>query len=158
VIAIYRKFLYLKAISPGPVTPSKTVDTVWHLHLEFAEDYEALCRATGRELRHDKSLNPSVLDKAYLDGKALYEAEFDAPADPDLWPSPTNDANESVNRILFLIVFLLLFVCFCVALALGSRNSWMAFGIAVCFGFGILAWADRRWPHQRGPEERARCG
>jgi hypothetical protein len=40
----YRRFLYLAATTHGELTPSQTVDRVWHLHLEHEHHYwHVLC-------------------------------------------------------------------------------------------------------------------
>jgi hypothetical protein len=146
VIEIYRKFLYLKAISPRPVTPSHAIDTAWHLHLEFVEDYLALCRATGRDLRHDRNLTHDVSDRAYLSSLALYESEFDIPPDDDLWPSPAATADTHAKAAVGIAVIIVVGVPFLAAVSTGSGLLWLVFGFAICIGFGINNWAERRWP------------
>lgn len=37
-IAEYLKFCFL-AVAAGPATPSETIDKVWHLHLQYTENY-----------------------------------------------------------------------------------------------------------------------
>lgn len=145
VIEIYRKFLYLKAISPDPVTPSHAIDSAWQLHLEFVEDYLALCRATGRDLRHDRSLTRAVLDKAYLDGLALYEAEFDTPPDDDLWPSQAAISDQRAFDAVGIVVLIATSVPFLAAASTGNVLLWLVCGVAFCVGIGTLIWAERRW-------------
>lgn len=94
VMREYRRFLYLVAKAPGPVTPSDAVDQAWHLHLSFSRHYwDRLCGAIlGRPLHHDPS-HGGAEDKArheeqYRATLALYEATFgDAPS-AAIWPHP----------------------------------------------------------------------
>ena len=55
VLAEYRRFLYLAATSPHPVTPSIAVDQAWHLHLIYTRSYwEVLCgEILGKPLHHE---------------------------------------------------------------------------------------------------------
>jgi hypothetical protein len=87
ITEMYRKFLYLKALSAKPVTPSEAIDMAWHLHLQFSADYRALCDAVGRDIPHLTRLGKTELEQAYETGRALFEAEFDRAPDRDLWPS-----------------------------------------------------------------------
>lgn len=53
----YRKFLYLAMTSGHPVTPSKVVYEVWHLHLCYTRSYwNDLCEGVlGYTLHHEPS-------------------------------------------------------------------------------------------------------
>jgi hypothetical protein len=146
VIAIYRKFLYLMAISRGPITSSKDFEAAWRLHLKFGEDYLALCRATGRDLRRLETLSKDELDQGYLDGLALYEAEFDVPPEDDLWPSLAAIADRRAYNVVGLVVFFAMSVPFLAAASTGSVQLWLACGLGFCIGSGVLIWAGRRWP------------
>jgi uncharacterized protein (TIGR04222 family) len=50
----YKRFAFLSTVSAFPVTPSKVVDEVWHLHLIYTRNYwEDFCgKALGRRLHH----------------------------------------------------------------------------------------------------------
>lgn len=93
ITAIYRQFLYLKALSGEPVTPSTCMDAAWHLHLEFEEDYAALCRAVGRDIPHLVDLSYAEQQRAHDRGHFLYQVEFDAVPARDLWPSGQDQTN-----------------------------------------------------------------
>lgn len=93
ITAIYRQFLYLKAVSGQPITPSTCIDTAWHMHLEFREDYAALCREVGRDIPHLVDLSYVELQRAFDRGHMLFSAEFDAPPARDLWPSGQDQTN-----------------------------------------------------------------
>src|SRR4051794_21859641 len=39
VIEEYRRFVYLMATAPHPVSPSDAVDQAWHLHMTYTRSY-----------------------------------------------------------------------------------------------------------------------
>jgi hypothetical protein len=90
----YRRFLYLAATSPNPVTPSQDVDRAWHLHLTYSRHYwDVLCgKILGKPLHHDPG-DGSVADAAghreqYRATLALYRDTFASPAPAAIWPDP----------------------------------------------------------------------
>lgn len=48
----YKKFMFLAAVTDKMVSPSKIVDTVWHLHLIYTESYSKFCLLLGKEINH----------------------------------------------------------------------------------------------------------
>ena len=88
----YQRFAYLACVSKGPVTPSDEVDQVWHLHIQYTEDYwEVFCpEVLGRKLHHGptrggRSEGNRFADQ-YAHTLALYETEFGEAPPADLWP------------------------------------------------------------------------
>jgi hypothetical protein len=155
----YRRFLYLKALSGEPITPSQAIDMAWHLHLSFPADYAALCKALGRDVPHLTGLSPDEQAQAYDRGLALYAAEFDRAPHVDLWPSREN---LSRARFLFLVTYVALF---------GSVGLWWTIGglrgflIACAFFLPLVlvrVHLEKRW--DLGPGARVippvipRCG
>src|ERR1043166_4112808 len=61
----YRRFLFLAAEAGHPVTPSKVVDEVWHLHLLYTRSYwERLCGTVlGKPLHHQPSRGGKTEDE-----------------------------------------------------------------------------------------------
>lgn len=51
----YKRFMFLAVAAGHPVTPSKTVDEVWHLHLIYTREYwEEFCvKILDRIIHHD---------------------------------------------------------------------------------------------------------
>ena len=49
----YRRFIYLAVTGDRPVTPSREVDAVWHLHLTYTRSYWERLRAI---LPRDRSM------------------------------------------------------------------------------------------------------
>lgn len=89
----YRGFLYLAATAGFEVTPSRTIDEAWHLHLTWPHYREILCaRIIGRPLDHRPSTGEPEDDarckRQYEDTLALYERVFGKPPPPDIWPDP----------------------------------------------------------------------
>lgn len=88
----YRKFLFLAMAAEHPVTPSKAVDEVWHLHLTYTISYwERLTKEVlPRPLHHHPTKGgkseSSKHEDQYVRTLAAYERYFGAPAPQDLWP------------------------------------------------------------------------
>lgn len=76
----YKKFIFLATISNQMVSPSETVDMVWHQHLIYTESYQKLSDNIGKKIAHIPSThNPKERDtfiKALEYTKALYEQYF----------------------------------------------------------------------------------
>jgi hypothetical protein len=89
----YRRFLYLAATAGFEVTPSRTVDEAWHLHLRWRHYEEVLCRQIlGRPLDHRPAAgDPADQERCrrqYEKTVALYERAFLRPPPRDIWPEP----------------------------------------------------------------------
>lgn len=91
VDAEYRRFLYLAATTPHPVSPSPAVDRAWHLHLTYSRHYwETLCgRILRRPLHHDPSMGGPAEDARHADQYArtlaLYRAAFAKEPPEAIW-------------------------------------------------------------------------
>jgi len=90
-IAEYRRFLYLTQIAPHDLTPSKPIDSVWHLHLTYTESYwDRLCALFERPLHHRPSMGGPAEESRYESQYSLtlasYEQEFGEPPPTDVWP------------------------------------------------------------------------
>jgi hypothetical protein len=91
-VGAYRRFCFLAAVSPTPVTPSEAVDEVWHQHLIYSRDYwDVWCgQVLQRKLHHDPT--PGGPDAQqnyrtlYAETLALHERFF-GPPDAVLWPA-----------------------------------------------------------------------
>lgn len=90
-ITEYRRYLLLAAEAGHPVSPSPSVDEVWHLHLLYTRSYwERLVPVLGFPLHHEPS-NGSPSDRSKLNdwyARTLesYARLFDAPPPEELWP------------------------------------------------------------------------
>ncbi|HEX8126539.1 MAG TPA: hypothetical protein VF548_13245 [Allosphingosinicella sp.] len=93
VAAEYRRFLFLAATAGFEVTPSRSVDEAWHLHLTLPHYGDGLCnRILGRPLDHLPGTGtPEDEERCagqYGETLALYERVFGGPAPGDVWPRP----------------------------------------------------------------------
>lgn len=90
VVGEYRRFAYLAATAPHPVTPSDAVDQAWHLHLTYSRDYwDRFCPLLGRPLHHGPTAGGAAEAQRffaqYADTLSAYETAF-GPPPADLWP------------------------------------------------------------------------
>ncbi len=90
-VAEYRRFLYLTQIAPHDLTPSKSIDAVWHLHLTYTESYwDRLCALFERPLHHRPSMGGPAEESRYESQYSLTlassEQEFGEPLPTDAWP------------------------------------------------------------------------
>ena len=84
----YRRFLYLKAIDGGNLTPSKRVDEAWHLHMELAgEGWTQFCDEVLRfRIDHQTGLSKKELNENYARLFDLYRREFNQTPPSNIWP------------------------------------------------------------------------
>lgn len=92
VIDEYRRFAFLAATVPHPVTPSDAVDQAWHLHLTYTQDYwQRFCPLLGRELHHGPTKGGVAeltrFHEQYAQTLRSYETTFAAAPPADIWPS-----------------------------------------------------------------------
>jgi hypothetical protein len=116
----YRRFLYLKALNSGPITPPECIDNAWLLHLGFFDNYAALESAVGKPLKHRTNLSEADRVNAYDLGRSLWETEFDAEAPVEIWPPRTL---KMKNRVVSLLLFLLWISLIGAIDRLGSRSG-----------------------------------
>lgn len=94
VIEEYKKFMFLIASNPNEnFTPSKYVDKVWHLHLQYTKNYwKEFCVLLGREIHHHPGDGSPVKEetfrKDYLKTLRVYEETFGHPAPEHVWGRP----------------------------------------------------------------------
>jgi hypothetical protein len=90
----YKKFIYLGSVSNFTVTPSKTIDQVWHEHLLFTKAYRDFCSdVLGFSFDHNPELIPitsetGIFNAQYLDTLELYKTEFGIDPPDDIWSIP----------------------------------------------------------------------
>ena len=97
----YARFIYLARVSPGRVTPSDLIDTVWHIHVTDSRAYvEEFCRKLfGEIVHHVPSAGPGDRPRhaaQYRATLALYREEFASDPPPDYWYryTPEDDARD----------------------------------------------------------------
>ncbi len=103
----YLKFISLAACSSSEVTPSETVDIVWHTHLIFTESYwSELCSGVlGRQVHHHPgtgTAEDSRFPDQYKDTYLKYIEVFGTVPPKDIWARPKNlkakDLKKFVER------------------------------------------------------------
>ncbi|MEW8028454.1 MAG: hypothetical protein AB2792_19715 [Candidatus Thiodiazotropha sp.] len=107
VIAEYRRFIYLAAVSKNEITPSDQVDQAWHLHLTYTKSYwNTLCKEIlGIELHHLPTKGGIEEQQRFRDQYQytleLYQITFKESPPEDIWPSIERrfDAVESFVRV-----------------------------------------------------------
>lgn len=91
-IGEYRRFVFLAMTAGHMVTPSDTVDQVWHLHLCDTRAYwETFCpHVLGAALHHHPSPGGAAERARHFEQYAqtlrAYEAAFGTLAPPAIWP------------------------------------------------------------------------
>jgi hypothetical protein len=92
VIGEYKKFCFLAVTGETEVTPSDSVDQVWHLHLTYSRDYwERFCpEILGRPLHHGPTAGGAGERGRFFDQYAetlkRYERVFGEAPPADIWP------------------------------------------------------------------------
>lgn len=168
VVAEYKRFLYLAAISKHELTPSDQVDQAWHLHLSYTKSYwKDLCEGVlGFALHHNPTAGGDTeqhrFRQQYLTTLDFYAEVFGERAPRKIWPAPDQrfEAVEDFVRVnrstawvvtkptppfarLSVSVTLPLLLVACTDVA-GDQNSWfwlkVAFGIFIVYK--IFSWLD----------------
>lgn len=105
VMREYRRFLFLAATGPTPVSPSLAVDAAWHLHLTYTRHYwDELCgRILGKPLHHDPTEGGAAEDgrheRQYDATIAAYRAAFGEAPPVDIWPRPEERPASKPRRV-----------------------------------------------------------
>jgi hypothetical protein len=90
-ISEYKKFVYLGVVSDFHVTPSKTIDVVWHEHILFTKAYREFCDGViCYQFDHHPELLPMAdetgrFNAQYLDTIDLYASEFGYAPPTAIW-------------------------------------------------------------------------
>lgn len=106
----YKKFVYLGLISNSNVTPSKTIDIVWHEHLLFSKAYREFCtNVIERNFDHQPELmaiadQTGQFSRQYLETIELYEKEFGIVPPVAIWGNTKfdKDISDKKNNTAFL--------------------------------------------------------
>ena len=84
----YRRFLYLKAIDGGSLSPSKRVDQAWHLHIETPRgEWSRFCDEVLKcQIVHQTGLSATEAKSNYARLFDLYRRECNQEPPSDIWP------------------------------------------------------------------------
>ena len=106
----YKRFAYLAMVAGHGVTPSETIDKVWHEHLLYTEQYwkEFCAKALGTPLHHRPSKG-GLAEREKFDGwykKTLesYQHWFGHQPPTNIWPQPKPVSAPSKNSIVHAVV------------------------------------------------------
>ncbi|MBZ9714660.1 glycine-rich domain-containing protein [Deinococcus multiflagellatus] len=138
----YLRFVYLAATCPHPVTPSRAVDEVWHLHLTFTRDYwERLTPLLPRPLHHEPGEGlPGDADRfaaQYQQTLAAYAQVFGHAAPAELWPAPRRQPQPAAptrRRIQGSARVTSLGLALIAAVAAGLTFAWSAAALWIALG------------------------
>ncbi len=91
LILEYKKFIFLCAVLPNDVSPSKLVDITWHLHLTYTKSYwDDLCSdLLNKKIHHSPSQGNSKetkeLSKSFEYTLEMYKHYFGQNPPDDIW-------------------------------------------------------------------------
>ncbi len=157
VIDEYKRFLFLAVAAGHPVTPSRSVDEAWHLHLLYTRSYwDELCGTVlMRPLHHDPTKGGETEDAKFTDWYARtcesYARFFGAQPPEDIWPTShlqraavslnadRNDrpkSNRSSRRSISVAAVLVLTGL--IATPALAETEYVTASVAAIFGIGIL--------------------
>src|SRR5690349_177010 len=89
----YKRFAFLAMVAGQAVSPSDTVDQVWHLHLTYTQNYwQKFCgEILGKPLHHNPTKGGTAecekFDDSYRRTLESYREHFEAEPPMDIWPS-----------------------------------------------------------------------
>lgn len=100
----YLRFVQLAATAPHPVTPSQTIDEVWHTHLMFTRDYwERFMPLLPAPLHHEPGDGTPGSDAHFAAQYArtldLYRDTFGQEPPPEVWPDPSSQSVPQNNAV-----------------------------------------------------------
>jgi hypothetical protein len=95
----YRRFLYLKVIDGGTLTPSKRVDQAWHLHIESpGGEWTRFCHEVlKRQVDHQTGLSRAEAKASYARLLDLYRGEFNEEPPSDIWPGVRERRRQAIG-------------------------------------------------------------
>jgi hypothetical protein len=137
LVAEYRRYLYLKTIDGGELTPSKRVDDTWHFHLAMGggNAWKDFCNdVLGRPVEHRTGMTSDQAQASYAHTLENYRREFKEEPPNDIWPGNAEKQRAAEGALLAsnsILVFLLGFILFC--LGFESRDFWYYIGLLIIF-------------------------
>ncbi|MFB9995224.1 glycine-rich domain-containing protein [Deinococcus oregonensis] len=142
----YRRFLVLAATGGIPVTPSRLVDEVWHLHLTFTRDYwERLTPLMPAPLHHEPASgqpgDAAHYANQYLNTLDLYAETFGTQPPADLWPDPRRKSAPTRPLPARWLMPLVAAVIAWATFAWSSFAVIIALGVLVTVGVGVAGLA-----------------
>ncbi|WP_343307836.1 hypothetical protein AAHN97_11880 [Chitinophaga niabensis] len=140
----YKRFVYLCCVSPTGASPSQIVDEVWHLHLEYTQNYwEDFCDKTlGRKLHHHPSKGGPHEKKKYAhwlkDTLKTYKQVFRKNPPDDIWKKYSAFGLPRERSVPFSSWHLVFLFFSGIVLLTGCNSGPVTITIVVLFGFFAL--------------------
>ncbi len=179
VIEEYKKFIFLCCIADTGITPSDSVDQVWHLHLTFTKSYWVdFCRNTlEKEIHHNPTKGGEKealkFNDFYTHSHQLYFETFGAIPPEDIWQdNHTRFSDVDFQRVnlkkfwiiekptLPIIRITVLVITFCIlglfVQASGSIFMLIITGIVIIIGLldvVIKAITNKNWDKKEPPQK-----
>jgi hypothetical protein len=127
----YRRFLYLKAIDGGTLSPSKRVDQAWHLHIATpGVEWTRFCNEVLKcQIEHRTGLSAAEAGSSHDRLFDLYRREFNQDPPGDIWPGAREIRRRAIAAGLSIAAFLFLAATFVAHVFLHSHFVTSLFGI-----------------------------
>ena len=136
----YKRFIYLAVIAKHPVSPSRIVDQVWHVHLSYTNHYwNEFCPNILNKNIHHRPSNGSKEAQAndrssFTQTLELYRTEFATEPPRLIWSHALHTVREIISNGLWLIVLLILALSYTKTISL----AWLAGSLFAVFGLTAL--------------------
>jgi len=141
----YKKFIYLAKIYGCKVVPSKTVDTIWHLHMTFTKSYwNELCQEVLQMEFHHVPSPPGEVAKCldnecYEKTKELYKNEFGYTPPSLYWP-PLSKRKYNKFHVSFISFFCATLLTACTSTMFNDIELLLKWVIGIFVIYKILSW------------------
>lgn len=156
----YKKFMFLATVSNQMVSPSATIDKVWHQHLTFSDAYEEFCTVLGKKIKHmpatgkpgqqtslkAASDQTAVLYKRYFKEQVAeiwnnksFEELISLDEGTPNWLTKINDLDLTLAALVMLFLLVVLWKELLVSID-NPNFLWMLTGTAALI-IGIIVWA-----------------
>ncbi|HLO99565.1 MAG TPA: hypothetical protein VK171_13300 [Fimbriimonas sp.] len=167
VIREYKRFIALAMISNREVTPSKTVDEAWHLHLIFTDSYwNRLAKILPKPLHHHPGMGAKGDRLKYKEQfrytLELYRDTFGADAPADVWGAELPPERTPTDKFRLAITAGIVGLVPLLALTAGGQFlvGLILFGVITVIGVSVAYAAQnpRRSPHVNQSGSTSSCG
>lgn len=97
----YKCFIFLAYITEKEVTPSETVDEVWHCHILHTQSYKEFAMRCGYFVHHNPGMPSDRVrwNKQYLRTYRLYAQVFGRTQPLSHWPFKGGEIKLEVNSV-----------------------------------------------------------
>lgn len=155
IVAEYRRYLYLKVIDCGPLTPSMWVGRAWqqHLNMDGGKAWKSFCKEILRcHVEQTTGLSSGEARAFYTSTLDLYRREFKEEPPKDIWPGDAERRRQKLGNWIywFGMTVIILGVILC---AFTLAFNWkLGFVSVLCLLPGVIimatgsSWRHTPWP------------